>query len=177
MRLGKRRGSDRSGSSQRGRPPSSRAGKARSRTGDDSESGSAALEFITAGMILLVPLVYLVVAMSALQGGSLAVEGAARQAARVFVGSPDEATANERAARAVHFALIDYGLDPDTAAVTIDCTAPTGGCLTRQSAVTVTVRIRVALPLVPDLLELPRAASIPLEATATRVVSRFWGTR
>jgi len=177
MRLGRRRGSDRSWSSYLRLLRSRRAQEARSLMADDSEAGSAALEFITAGMILLVPLVYLVVAMSALQGGSLAVEGAARQAARVYVGSPDEATANERAARAVHFALMDYGLDPDAAAVVIDCTAPAGGCLTRQSAVTVTVRIRVTLPLVPDLLALPRAASIPLEATATRVVSRFWGTR
>ncbi|TFD80916.1 hypothetical protein E3T53_04535 [Cryobacterium psychrophilum] len=143
----------------------------------DSESGSAALEFITAGLILLVPLIYLVVAMSVLQGGSLAVEGAARQAARVFVDSPDEGTANTRAIRAVQFALVDYGLDPRAADVAIDCTAPTGGCLARQSAVTVTVRIRVTLPLVPDVLSLPSTASIPLEATATQIVSRFWGAR
>ena len=42
------------------------------------DEGSASLEFITAGMILLLPLVYLVLVMAALQGGSLAVEGAAR---------------------------------------------------------------------------------------------------
>ena len=141
------------------------------------ESGSASLEFITAGLILLVPLVYLVVAMSAIQGGSLAVEGAARQAARVYVQSPDQATATERAERAVQFALADYGLKPGAAQVSIDCTEPADGCLTRQSAVTVRVRLSVALPLVPEVLSVPGAASIPVEATATQVVSRFWATQ
>ncbi|TFD77783.1 hypothetical protein E3T48_08485 [Cryobacterium fucosi] len=135
------------------------------------EDGSAALEFITAGSILLVPLVYLVLAMSALQGGAFAVEGAARQAARVYVQAPDEAAARAAAIRAVQVGLDDYGIPGDRAAVTIDC--GDGGCLARRSTVTVTVRIRVALPLVPDLLSLRSAASIPIEAVATQTVSRF----
>ncbi|MDQ1574531.1 MAG: hypothetical protein QOH44_2090, partial [Actinomycetota bacterium] len=39
------------------------------------DGGSAALEFITAGLLLLVPLVYLILAMAAIQGGALSVEG------------------------------------------------------------------------------------------------------
>ncbi|HSP76545.1 MAG TPA: hypothetical protein VLO31_10065, partial [Cryobacterium sp.] len=78
-----RSGADRSGASRRG------GGRSRDRRwrawADRAERGSASLEFITAGLILLVPLVYLVLAMAALQGGALAVEGAARQAARVYV--------------------------------------------------------------------------------------------
>ncbi len=138
------------------------------------EAGSASLEFITAGMILLVPLVYLVLAMSALQGGALAVEGAARQAARVYVQSPDEVTAKERAQRAVAFALEDYGLDIGDAEVQIEC-AGASRCLTRQGLVTVTVRIGIALPLVPDLLALNQSASVPMMATSTQIVSRFGG--
>lgn len=140
-----------------------------------SESGSASLEFITAGMILLVPLVYLVLAMAAIQGGALAVEGAARQAARVYVQAPDEAEANARAVRAVEFGLADYGIEADSAEVRIDCEPGLNGCLTRQNTVTVTVRIVVPLPLVPDVLSLQSAASVPLEATATQTVSRFLG--
>jgi hypothetical protein len=135
------------------------------------DTGSAALEFITAGMILLVPLVYLVVALSAMQGGAFAVEGAARQAARVYVQAPDEAAAYSGALRAVRVGLEDYSIPGDTAAMTIDCGA--GGCLARRSTVSVTVRIRVPLPLVPDLLSLRKAASIPMEAVATQTVSRF----
>ncbi|WP_105034653.1 hypothetical protein [Cryobacterium aureum] len=140
-----------------------------------SEAGSASLEFITAGMILLVPLVYLVLALSALQGGALAVEGAARQAARVYVQSPDEATAAVRARRAVAFALEDYGLSAGDADVKIDCSGGTSRCLTRQGLVTVTVRIGIKLPLVPDLLALNQSATVPMTAASTQLVSRFAG--
>jgi hypothetical protein len=141
-----------------------------------AEDGSASLEFITAGMILLVPLVYLILAMSVVQGGAFAVEGAARQAARVYVQAPDDAEGRVRAARAVEFSLADYGISPSGAEVEIDCATAISGCLTRQGHVTVTVRISVRLPLVPDVLALQRAVSIPLQASATQTVSRFWGT-
>lgn len=55
-----------------------------------SESGSASLEFVTVGVILLVPLVYLVLAVAAIQAGVLATEGAARHAARVYSLAPDD---------------------------------------------------------------------------------------
>lgn len=139
-----------------------------------SDQGSASLEFITAGLILLVPLVYLVVAMSLIQGGAFAVEGAARQAARVFVLAPNESEARASAERAVQFSLADYGIDASAVQVQITCSPVPTACLTRQNQVTVTVRIRVPLPLAPDLLSLPRAASVPLQAVATQTVSRFW---
>ncbi|MEP6744190.1 MAG: hypothetical protein ABJB33_01725 [Gemmatimonadota bacterium] len=140
-----------------------------------SETGSASLEFITAGLVLLVPLVYLVLALAALQGGAMAVEGAARQAARVYVQAPDGDEAAERALRAVRIALADYGIPADAASVRIDCDPDPARCLTRQGVVVVTVRILIPLPLVPDLLSLQSAAAIPIEATATQTVSRFWG--
>ncbi|WP_233202012.1 hypothetical protein [Cryobacterium sp. Y11] len=140
------------------------------------EAGSASLEFITAGMILLVPLFYLVLALSALQGGALAVEGAARQAARVYVQSPDGVTATARAQRAVAFALADYGLNAGDAEIGITCAGGSSHCLAPRGLVTVTVRIGIALPLVPDLLALRQSASVPLEAASTQIVSRFRNT-
>jgi Flp pilus assembly protein TadG len=138
------------------------------------DEGSASLEFITAGLILLVPLVYLVIAVSTLQGAALAVEGAARQAARVFVqaGSDDEA---QRAANAaVAFGLDDYGIDAAGAEIDVRCDPVPDECLTREGTVTVTVRVEVALPLVPDVIGLSDAASVPFAASATQTVSRFW---
>lgn len=138
------------------------------------EKGSASLEFLTSGLILLIPLVYLVAALSAIQGGALAVEGAARQAARVYVQSPDIQEADARAARAVQFGLADYGIDAVDATVRIECESA-NGCLTRQGRVTVTVDVLVALPLVPDVLSLQDVASVPVRGSATQAVSRFWG--
>jgi hypothetical protein len=140
------------------------------------ESGSASLEFITTGMILLVPLVYLVLTMSAIQAGSLAIEGAARQAVRVFVQSDSIATAEASAERAIQFALADHGISADDVAVAVSCRPDPGDCLTRQGFVTITVAISVPLPLVPPVLDLQVPLSVPLEATATQQVSRFWGS-
>jgi hypothetical protein len=139
------------------------------------ETGTASLEFITAGLVLLVPLVYLVLTMSAIQGGALAVEGASRQAARVFVDSATVAEATRRADRAVEFALSDYGIDRDDVSVAIQCRPRADACLTRRGFVTVVVESRVTLPLVPAALDLDAPLSVPLSASATQQVSRFWG--
>jgi hypothetical protein len=141
-----------------------------------SETGSASLEFITVGMILLVPLVYLVLTLAQLQAGAFAVEGAARQAARVYVESSDPDEANEGAGRAIEFALADYGLDSSNTTVSVSCRPLAQTCLTRHGFVTITVESTVALPLVPPILNLDVALAIPLSATATQQVSRFWGS-
>ena len=138
------------------------------------EDGSASLEFITAGMLLLIPLVYLVVAVGAVQGATLATEGAARQAARVYVESPDQGTAIKRAQQAIDFALADYGLDSQHADVTITCSA---SCLEPESLVSIGVGVKVVMPLVPAVLNLDQAAVVPVSSQASQVVSRFHGVR
>jgi hypothetical protein len=139
------------------------------------EDGSAALEFLTAGMLLLIPLVYLILAMAQLQGGALAVEGASRQAARVFVQSRSDSDGSERAQTAVVFALSDFGFENSTRTVTIACRPDPSACLTRRGFVTITVTDAVPLPLVPNVLNLKTPLSIPMTATSTEQVSRFWG--
>jgi hypothetical protein len=138
------------------------------------DDGSASLEFVTAGLILLLPLVYLVLTMAAIQGAALAAEGAARQAVRVFVQAADLPGAQASAIRAVEFALTDHGVDPDDAAVSVSCTRP--GCLYRQEFVTVTVDVRVPLPLVPPVLAGDFPLAVGLYSSATQQVSRFWGS-
>ncbi|WP_240037209.1 hypothetical protein [Orlajensenia leifsoniae] len=138
------------------------------------ETGSASLEFITVGLILLVPLVYLVLAVSSVQAGSLAAEGAARQMARVYVQATTPAEGLASLDRALAVGFDDYGLASVESAATIACDDSANGCLSRGNSVTVTVRVRITLPLVPDVLALRDVVSIPLEAQATQQVSRFW---
>lgn len=142
-----------------------------------AEDGSASLEFVTAALILLVPLVYLVIAVSVIQGGALAAEGAARQAARVFVQAPDVGAARAAVDDAVTVALADAGSRPSGASVLISCENERNGCLSRRNEVTVTLRLRIALPLMPDVLSLREATSIPIQSQATQTVSRFWGAQ
>jgi hypothetical protein len=124
---------------------------------------------------MLVPLVYLALAVASVQAAAFATEGAARQAARVYVRAPSASEATARAGRAIEFALADYGLDVSHAEVRVRCAPNPSACLTRRGTVTVTVLVRAALPLVPDALDLQSAASVPIEASATQQVSRFWG--
>lgn len=149
-------------------------GGLRSRLAGDA--GSASLEFMTAGMLLLVPIVYLAILVASVQSAALATEGAARQAARVFVQSPSVAAGEAAAVRALELALDDHGVDAE-ASIAISCSPEPDECLTRRGWVTVEIDARVPLPLVPPVLDLRVPLSIPLEASATQQVSRFWGSR
>lgn len=142
-----------------------------------SERGSASLEFITVGLVMLVPLVYLVLTMSSIQAGALAAEGAARQAARVFVQAQTLEQANAAASSAVQFALDNHGVDATDAAVTITCAPDPGDCLARKGFVTVQVAIAVDLPLAPPVLTGSFPLQVPLDAAATQQVSQFAGSR
>jgi len=139
-----------------------------------SDEGSASLEFIVAGLVLLVPIVYLVVVLFQIQAAVLAAEGGARQAARLFVEAPNVDTATERASTAVEFALADQGIDDSTATVDISCAD--GGpqeCLDPRDLVTVVVRLTIDLPLAPPVLGLDEIAVVPIEASAANAVSDF----
>jgi Flp pilus assembly protein TadG len=138
-----------------------------------NDDGSTSLEFITAGLILLVPLVYLVLTMSVMQAGALAVEGASRQAARVYVTEGNEKDAAAAAQQAVAIALADYGVDSRSVRVQVECTPEPHDCLTRRGFVTVTVATTVPLPGVPAVLPLDVPSGVRLSSAATEQVSRF----
>ena len=136
------------------------------------EVGSASLEFLTVGMILLVPLVYLVLAVASIQAAALGVEGAARQAARVAVLQADGASAAS-VERTVGVVLADYGVDAGTTSVSVDCSGP---CDEAGTRITVRVGAVVALPLVPQALAASSIGTVRLDGIATHTVSRFAGS-
>ena len=140
----------------------------------DDAAGSASLEFLGVGLLLLVPIVYLVLTIAALQAGALAAEGAARQAARSFVLATTAEEAGARAERAVELTLTDYGIDPDAADVAVACAPDPGTCLSRRGLVTVTVGIRVPLPFAPPAVDVDAPLSLAMSGVSTQQVSRFW---
>lgn len=140
------------------------------------DDGSAALEFITIGVILLVPLVYLIIALGAIQEQTLGVEATARHAARVIALAPDADTAAVRSERVLASVSEQYGIDPGSVDVRMEC-APAGvECPSAGATVTITVSTSVSLPLVPTILGLDEAASIAVEGSAVQKVSRLWGS-
>lgn len=155
----------------------------RRRVSDEADAaddgGSAALEFIVVGLVLLVPIVYLIVALGAIQGQALGVETGARQLARTIATSPDTATANERGEHVLEAIVEEYGLDPATVVVTIRCMRgsdldPAAACPEAGAFLSVTMTTEVRLPLVPAILGLENMARVPVEASAVQKVSRFW---
>ena len=79
------------------------------------DDGTATLEFITAGLILLLPLVYLVLSMAAIQGGRSPWRAPPGRRCGCSCRRPTLRQATAQAEQAVRFALADYGLDADDA--------------------------------------------------------------
>lgn len=141
-----------------------------SRGHDSGQRGSAVVEFTFLGLLLMVPVVYFVITVGQIQGGSFAVVGAADQAAKVFVAQPDEASGRSAAEQAAVLAIADYGHPADHARVEISCDR--GNCMAAGSAVTITVHLSVPLPFVP-FSDAFRLNTSHLSGTATQIVGRF----
>lgn len=137
------------------------------------ERGSAAIEFVFLAVMMLVPLVYLVLVLAQVQAGSLAAEGAARQAARSWVLQHDVVSADRTAAANARLATSDFGFDAEAMSWTRTCS---GACLAPGTRVSISVEVRVPLPLVPAALTFGTPLSISMQSTATQTVSRFAST-
>ena len=138
------------------------------------DAGSAVVEFVTVGVLMLVPVVYLVVAVAGVQAAAFATESAAREAARIVVTTPDTDASEDRVVAAVGWALRDQGIEADPArAVTVLCDAQP--CLTPGADVTVTVSVDVPLPAVPAGVSDAVPLVVPVSATHTQVVGEFEG--
>lgn len=135
------------------------------------DRGSAIVELVWLGTLLLVPLMWVVVSVGEVQAGAFGTSAAARAAGRAYALAPDEAAGAERARVAARQALADQGLAAPME-VTVTCTPNTADCLSGGSVVTVRVATEVALPLLPDVLGSGRPA-FGLDATHTLPVGQF----
>lgn len=145
----------------------------RSSRRSDGEEGSIAIEVFVLGVLLLVPLVYLVLTAAVLQGAAFAAEGAARQAARSIVLAADDAAGRASADAAVRVALADWKVPEGAAEVSVDCRPDPADCLTPRGTVRVAVRLAAALPLLPPAVALHAPGTVPVSASAVQRVSMF----
>lgn len=130
------------------------------------ERGSAALEFVAVGVLMLVPLAYLVIAIGEVQSRAFGVEAAARYASRIVA----EGSADDPRAVAADVAA-QYGIEAGALEVSMSCAPASAACPSAGATVVVTVRTEVGLPFVPE--SLGGIASLPVEATAAHKASRF----
>jgi hypothetical protein len=137
-----------------------------------SDDGSALVEFCFLAVLMLVPIVYLVLALARIQAGALAVQGAAREAGRAFVTADDEASARGRADAAAALAFADQGFGArDQHSVDIGCAM--GHCLEPDARVVVHSSLQVVLPGVPRALDHVIPTRIEVHATHVATVDRF----
>ncbi len=135
-----------------------------------SDTGNAMVEFTFLGVLLFVPLVYLVLAVLDVQRASYGASAAVREAGRAYVGASSTAEAELRAEAAARLALADQGLALAPGDLRVSCASDP--CLTPGGVVTVTLETRVALPWVPVLGDRP-AASVAVSARHDAVVDAF----
>lgn len=122
------------------------------------DHGAALIEFVVIGVCVLLPLVYIVLAVMKVQAASFGVTEAARQAGRAFAQAETAASGLDRAQIAARMALRDQGVAVDQSSVSVECSA--GRCLSPGSEAQVHVSVRVALPFIPDAWKDSSMASI-----------------
>jgi Flp pilus assembly protein TadG len=116
-----------------------------------TQSGSALVEVTWLGIVLLLPMVWIVLSVSEVQRGSFGVTAAARSAGRAFALAPDDVTGRKQARAAAAVALADQGLDESDWTIEVGC-APLSDCHVGGVVVTVRIETQVALPFIPELL-------------------------
>jgi Flp pilus assembly protein TadG len=136
------------------------------------DRGTAIVELVWLGILLLVPLLWIVMSVSQVQQGAFGVTAAARAAGRAYALAPDDASGHDAAEDVARRALSDQGLDDAPLQVTITCTPYPHDCHNGTSVITVRIRSSVELPLLPDMLGggEPRFA---LTATHTVPIGRY----
>lgn len=116
------------------------------------ERGSALVELTWLGVLLLVPMLWIVLSVFDVQRGAFGVSSAARAAGRAYALAPDDAQGRARAVEAARQALADQGLDGAPLTLTVSCTPYPHDCHAGTSMVTVRVATRVELPWLPEAL-------------------------
>lgn len=136
------------------------------------EDGSALVELTWLGVLLLVPLLWIVVSVFDVQRGAFAVSGAARAAGRAYALAPTDAEGQHRAEAAARQALADQGLHGVPLSVRVTCTPYPHDCHSGTSVITVRIASRVDLPLLPSFLG-GHAPSFALDATHIVPIGQF----
>ena len=136
------------------------------------ERGSALVELTWLGILLLVPMLWIVLSVFQVQQGAFGVSTAARAAGRAYALAPNDALGRARAEEAARQALADQGLAGAPFTLTVSCTPYPHDCHQGTSVVTVRVATRVDLPLLPSVLG-GQAPSFALDASHTVPIGQY----
>lgn len=136
------------------------------------DRGSAIVEFIVIGMLVLTPLSYMALCVMRVQAASVASSLAVREAGRAFVSADTVPEARTRAGAAAALALADQGFALPERSLRVSCSS--AQCLDPESTVEVRLDWEVSLPWLPDFLG-PERTAIPITAHRTMPVDAYRG--
>ena len=142
---------------------------ARGRLGD-RDDGRAVIEFVFLGLLLLLPLVYLVLTAARLQAAAFSASLAGRESGRAFVTATNDGDARSRAQAAAGLAFDDFSFSSGTS-LSLGCDG--SPCLRPEGSVTSTATIEVELPLIPDFLSDRLPSSVTISSSHVATVDRF----
>jgi len=148
------------------------------------DDGGAIVEFLGMSLLLLVPLVYLILALARIQAGTYAAEAAADAASRAAVvdgvaaldrgasvSSAVAASAN-RANAVVGVTLSDFSFDAGSDS-TLRLTCTSNPCFAPGSDIRAEVEIEVSFPGVPSFIRSWLPLSVTVSAASASPVDGF----
>ena len=135
------------------------------------ERGTALVELTWLGLLLLVPLVWIVLSVFEVQRGAFATAGAARSAARAFALAPDDNSGRVAARQAARRVMVDQGHDDPKPTVEVTC-VPASDCHSGGAVITVRISTSVHLPLLPSVFGDQRS-TFALTSTHIVPIGRF----
>ena len=109
-----------------------------------SERGDASVEFLGILVVLVIPVLYIVLAVGQVSAGAMAVDAGAREAARILA---EDSARESDASHAVALIVEDFGIDAQA-----DVTARCEGCEAGGWVVEVQVGVCVPFPFLPAWL-------------------------
>ncbi|MBU6246047.1 MAG: hypothetical protein KGP12_12605 [Actinomycetales bacterium] len=139
-----------------------------------AERGSAVLEFIVIGVLVIVPMAYVVTSVMRVQAATMASTQAVREAARAFATADSVAQGRAAAVTAAQVAFEDQGFVLPESAMRIQCLR---ACLEPGSSITVDLDWQVGLPWMPSSLAQGRSMSVPIDVVHVVPVDTYRLTR
>lgn len=135
-----------------------------------SDRGSAVLEFIVIGVLVLVPMAYIVMSVMRVQAATMASTQAVREAARAYATADSVGQGQAAAITAAQVAFEDQGFALPESALQVRCL---GACLEPGTSIQIDLGWRVDLPWIPASLSQGRSASVPIDAVHTVRVDTY----
>jgi hypothetical protein len=144
------------------------------------DAGNAVLEFVVLATLLMVPLIYIIIAVAQVQGAAYGATEATREAGRAFIGAATSVDAFRQACTAATVALRNEVAAPFDCATQlhVSCVSD-AGCsagLVPGETIRVEIDLTVGLPFLPTSV-FGQSLSVPVHAVHDEIVDPYRTTR